>query len=131
MSNKSGRKKVGKSLTVADLIKNADKIKNKKKETRQLYVKSFEANITIEKPNRSIILDSYEMEENEGNLYLVYECVIDPSLKDEELQKEYGVKGYEIVNEIFDAGEVDSIAKEIVSFAGYGDSVSVVDNIKN
>lgn len=121
-----------KKLSVADLISNADKIKEKKKETKELYVKSLDATITITKPERSTILDSYGMGEGEGNLFLVYECVVYPNFKDSQLQDAYGAVGYEILDKIFNAGEIDTIAKEIVSFAGYGDgSVSVVEDIKN
>ena len=37
----------------------------------------------------------------------------------------------DIVDEIFDPGEVANISKEIVRMAGYIDSVEVVKNIKN
>ena len=121
-----------KKLTLGELIANADKIKAKKAETRDLYVKSLDAIVTITKPSRTTVLDSYEIGEGEGNSFLVYECVTDPSFKDAALQAAYGVTGYDILDQILDSGEIDSIAKEIVDFAGYGkDSVSVVDAVKN
>ncbi|WP_197079330.1 hypothetical protein [Desulfosporosinus sp. I2] len=121
-----------KKLTLAELISNADKIKAKKAETRELYVKSLDATVTITKPSRTTVLDSYEIGEGEGNSFLVYECVTEPSFKDTALQAAYGVTGYEVLDQILDSGEIDSIAKEIVDFAGYGkDSVSVVEAVKN
>lgn len=122
----------GKKLSLSDLIANAEKIKSKKAEKKDLYIKSLDATITIEKPERSTVLDSYELGEEGSNAYLVYECVVEPNLKDAKLQETFGAKGYEILDKIFDPGEVDSIAKEIVSFAGYGNnSVQVVNEIKN
>lgn len=124
--------KAKKKLSIGDLIASADKIKAKKSETRELYVKSLDATITIIKPSRAMVLDSYEIGEGAGNSYLVYECVIDPNFKDTSLQSAYGATGYEVLDLIMDPGEIDSIAKEIVSFAGYGtNSVSIVEAIKN
>lgn len=121
-----------KKLSISDLIANAESIKAKKNETRDLYVKSLDATITIVKPSRATVLDSYDIGEGEGNSYLVYECVADPNFKDTSLQDAYNATGYEVLDQIFDSGEIDSIAKEIVGFAGYGtDSVSVVEGIKN
>lgn len=121
-----------KKLSISDLIANADKIKARKAETRELYVKSLDATVTILKPSRATVLDSYEIGEGEGNSYLVYECVTEPSFKDTALQAAYNATGYEVLDKILDSGEIDSIAKEIVGFAGYGtDSVSVVETIKN
>jgi len=42
------------------------------------------------------------------------------------------VTGYEILDQIFDPGEVDYIAKEILEFAGYDKgTVSIVEAVKN
>ncbi len=124
--------KAKKKLSISDLISNADKIKSKKAETRELYVRSLDATVTITKPSRATVLDSYDIGEGAGNAYLVYECVTEPSFKDTALQAAYNATGYEVLDQILDSGEIDSIAKEIVSFAGYGtDSVSVVEAVKN
>jgi len=121
-----------KKLSISDLIANADKIKAKKAETRELYVKSLDATVTITKPSRELVLDFYEMGEGEGNPFLVYECVAEPNFKDTNLQATFEVTGYEVLDKIFDLGEVDAIAKEIVGFAGYGtNSVSIVEDVKN
>ena len=121
-----------KKLTVGDLIANSDKIKARKNETKELYVKSLDATITVMKPSRATILDSHDLGNEEGNDFLVYECVVEPNLKDPALQEAYSVTGYGILESIFDLGEVDNIAKEIIVFAGYGaDRVSVVETTKN
>lgn len=117
-----------KKLNIGDLIKNAEKIKSRKLETKELYIKSQDAKITIAKPDRELITDSYDMDDNSGELYLVYESIIDPNVKDEELQKAYGVKGYDILDEIFEPGEITAISKEIARFGGYGDSVEEIKN---
>lgn len=121
-----------KKLSIGDLIANADAIKAKKKETRQLYVKSLDATISIMKPSRSIILDSHDLGNEEGNSFLVYECVTEPNFKDAALQKAYNATGYEVLDRILDPGEVDNIAKELINYAGYGAGyVSIVEDVKN
>lgn len=127
-----GKKAITK-LTIAELIKRKEQLSNRKNEHRELYIKSLDRKITIQKPDRSIILESYGMQEGEGNKFLVYECVTEPNLKDSELQKAFDVKvPTDIVDEIFDPGVVDTISKEIVIFAGYEEgAVSLVNDIKN
>lgn len=121
-----------KKLSISDLIANAETIKARKNETRELYVKSLDAAITIRKPSRATVLDSYDIGEGAGNAFLVYECVIEPNFKDTSLQEAYNSTGYEVLDQILDSGEIDSIAKEIVGFAGYGtDSVSIIETTKN
>lgn len=121
-----------KKLSIGDLIANADKIKAKKVETRELYVKSLDATVTIAKPTRSIILESHDLGNEAGNSFLAYECITEPSFKDAALQEAYGVIGYEVLGQILDPGEIDNIAKEMLNFAGYAaDRVSIVEFVKN
>jgi len=121
-----------KKLSIGDLIANVDKIKSKKSEIRELYVKSLDATVIITKPTRSIILDSNDLGNEGANLFLVYECVTEPSFKNTTLQDAYGATGYEVLEQILEPGEVDNIAKEIIKFGGYtADNISIVDSIKN
>jgi hypothetical protein len=120
-------------VTLKDLIARAEQSKADKKELRQLYVTSLDGTITIIKPDRAMVLEAMDMgNEEDGDRYLVYNCVVDPNLKDKDLQNAYKtVSPLDIVDKIFDPGEVASISKEIVRLAGYIDSVKVVDDIKN
>lgn len=120
------------SLTIKDLITKKDSIKAKKKETMPLYVKSLDGNIIIAKPDRALVLEAQDLPDEKADVHLVYNCVVEPNLKDEELRKSFGVVAPDdIVDEIFDPGEVVSIAKELMTFAGYRDSVKVVEELKN
>lgn len=120
-------------ITLKDLISRAEQRKADKKELRQLYVKSLDGTITIMKPERALVLEALDMEDDaEADKYLVYNCVVEPNLKDKELHKAYNVIApMDIVDEIFDPGEVAGISKEIVKLAGYVDGVKVVNDIKN
>lgn len=119
----------GKKLNIKELIANAENIKKRKEETRDFYIKGLDGTVTVKKPDRQIILDSYDMDDNhQADLYIVYESTLEPNFKDKELQEAYGVVGYEVLDEIFDPGEVSTLAKMIVEFAGYGDSVEEIKN---
>lgn len=118
-------------LTLKDLIAKKEQVLNKKK-TRDLYIKSLDAVITIEKPSIETIVDASKIDSGvESDKYLVYNCIIDPNLRDKELQQAYGCVEPSDILKIFDDGEISSIAKECMNLAGYSGSVSVVDDIKN
>lgn len=123
--------KENKKVTIKELIAQKESFDKRKNQTRELYVASLEGTVTIRKPSRELCLDALEMDKT-GDQYLVYNCIVEPNLKSEELQKEFGcVTPMEIIEKIFEPGEVASIAKACVELAGYGDSVKVVDEIKN
>jgi hypothetical protein len=120
---------VKKKLDIKDLIANADKIKQRKNETKEFYVKSLNGTVTVKKPDKQLISDSLDMEDtHQADLYIIYETVVEPNFKDSTLQEVYGAVGYEVLEEIFDPGEISTLAKLIVEFAGYGDSVEEIKN---
>lgn len=122
-----------KKITLKELVERSDKIKNKKKETQELYVKSLDGTIIIQKPDRTLISEAWDMDEEDmGNAYIVYNSVISPNIKSEDLHKAYGIiSPIDIVDEIFEPGEVEMLSRKIVEFAGYGNSVSIVEDVKN
>jgi len=102
----------------------------KTKKTQELYVNSLDGTITVETPDKVLVSEAVGMDN--GDEHLVYQCVKEPNLKDANLQKEFGcVEPMEIVNKIFDPGEVPQIAQQIMKLAGYSDSVKVVEDLKN
>ena len=119
-------------ITLKDLLQRKEAIRSKRtNETKSLYIRSLDGVITIQKPDRTLCLDAIGMDQ-EGDAYMVYNCVTEPNLKDPDLQQEYGcVTPMEIVEKLFEPGEIANIAKESVELAGYGDSVTAVDEIKN
>lgn len=120
---------VKKKLNIAELIANAESIKKKKEETREFYIKSVDGTITVKKPNAEVMADCFEMEDShESDLYLIYESSIEPNFKDPQLHTAYGTTGYEVIDEIFDPGEVASLSSSIVEFAGYKNSIEEIKN---
>jgi hypothetical protein len=118
-------------LTLQELIKRKESIKSKKNERRDLYIKSLDATITIEKQSRDLFLEAADAEDTD--VYIVYNSVIEPNLKDTDLHKAFGVVSPpEIVDAIFQPGEIPMISKEVFSLSGFSnDNVQVVEELKN
>jgi len=119
-------------ITLSELMARKEQMLEgkKTKKTQELYVASLDGTITIETPDKALVADAVDMEN--GDIYIAYQCVKEPNLKDASLQKEFGcVEPMEIVEMIFDTGEIPQIAQQIMKLAGYGDSVKAVEEIKN
>ena len=103
-------------ITLAELIKRKEQVLEAKKNVKRarVYVKSLGGEIVIKAPTKSLATESAEME------------------KDGELQEAYGCTyPEEIVEKIFDDGEISPIAMECMKLAGYIDSVKLVEEVKN
>ncbi len=130
-------KKNLKKLTVTDLIRKKEELKQKENQREEIYVPSLEAYIIVKKPTRALCMEALSIAQNEStqdkaDLHMVYNCVIEPNLKDEKLQEEFGcVEPTDIVEKIFEAGEIGSISGYCLQMAGYSDSVKAVKDIKN
>ncbi|SNR86066.1 Phage XkdN-like tail assembly chaperone protein, TAC [Anaerovirgula multivorans] len=127
---------MAKKLTIKELIKQKNDLKNKKEKPATLYVESLDSEIVVKAPSTDIILEAQSQGENDAtraDKYIILECTKEPNLKDKELQEAYGcVEPLDIVEHIFAPGEISGIAVEIMSLAGYGNSVKrVVNDIKN
>lgn len=126
-----------KKLTLTDIIKNKEKYQVKDDVTEDLIIDRLGVSITIRKPERSLCLETIQMahdpnQADKSNNFVVYNSIVEPNLKDKELQKEFGcVEPTDIVEKIFDPGEVDEIAKACFALSGYGNSVSKVKDLKN
>lgn len=119
-------------LTIADLIAKKESLANKKKVTKDVYVEELGAVVTLEKPDRAIILESLEMENSTADDFLIYNCIVEPNLKDSELQKIYGcVEPVDIIEKIFDLGSIKGLAEHALSMAGFDSKVTAVDELKN
>jgi hypothetical protein len=60
---------------------------------------------------------------------MCYECIVEPNLKDAEVQKQFGCTNpMDIVDVIFAPGEIPQIAIECMKLAGYMGGVEAVKN---
>ncbi len=120
-------------LTLEDFLRKKEQRERdlKKPQTAELYIKSLDGYITVEEPNIAQLTDAQKIAEDSeamGNAYIVYQCC--PVLRSAELRGNGAP--HEIVFEMFKPGEVQSIAEQLMSMAGYTDgNVTVVDKLKN
>lgn len=129
---------MSKRLTVIDLLKNKEKYQVKKDVTQDVYVERLGADILVRKPEKSLIAEAMQMSQDENqsekaDAFMVYNIVVEPNLKDAELQKEFGCKEpMDIVEEIFETGEITQIVELGFELAGYKKgAVTIVKDLKN
>lgn len=128
-----------KKLTLAELIQQKEKYEVKK-DVREDIVLPREGNqfsITIKKPPRSLCVECISLAQDENrqeqaDTNMVYNIVVEPNLKDTDLHKAYKcVEPIEIVEEIFEPGEIASIAGYGMQLAGYSNGIMAVKDLKN
>lgn len=124
-------------LTVSQLIKDKEKYQVKDDTKAEISIERLDASITIQKPSRSLCMEAMQMttDENQAekaDIFMVYNTVIEPNLKDSKLQKEFGcVEPDDIVAKIFEIGEISQIATAAMDLAGYNSGVKRINDIKN
>jgi hypothetical protein len=126
-----------KKLTLTDLMKEKEKYQVKDDVTEEVYIPRLDANVTIRKPERSLCIETIQMTQDDNLVdqadpYLVYNIMVEPNLKDKELQKAYGcVEPTDIVGKIFETGEIPNIAQVGLELAGYDKGIKRVKDLKN
>lgn len=124
-------------LTLTDLIKNKEKYQVKEDVKEELFIERLGASITIQKPDRSLCLESIQMandpnQAEKADVFMVYNIVVEPNLKDTTLHKEFGcTEPFDIVEKIFEVGEIPTIAGHGMLLAGYQNEMKMVKDLKN
>lgn len=118
-------------ITLDDLLRRKEQAfaAKKKPKTKDLYIESLGGTITIREPDRDIITDAQNAEDDSlANRYLVYQCIVNPNLHDNNLCKEYGCEDEpdRIVDMIIAIGEQTKIAVECMDLAGFNNKVEAV-----
>lgn len=118
-------------LTLAELIRRKEQVLDAKrvKPTKELYIPSLDATITIEAPTAATARDANSMADGEGDVYLCYQCIKEPDFKAPELAAEYGcAQPMDIISKVFLPGEIPQISIECMRLAGYGNGVKEIKN---
>lgn len=126
-----------KKLTVTDLMKNKERYQVKENVTEEVFIDRLDASATIRKPERSLCIEAMQMAHDpnlvsKSDAFIVYNVIVEPNLKDKELQKEFGcVEPTDIVEKIFEPGEITRIAQFALELAGYTKALKKVKDLKN
>lgn len=118
-------------MTLDELLKRKEQIiaSRKVKKRKDLYIESIDAVITIEEPTAALYRDAVEMDPEDADKYMCFECIKEPNLKSKEVQEAFGCAvPMDIVDMIFLPGEIAQISVECIRLAGYGVGVKEVKN---
>ena len=118
-------------LTLAELLRRKEQMlaDKKIKKTKDLYIKSIDAVITITEPDAALCRDANDMEPGEGDKYMCYECITEPNLRSKEVQEAFECASpMDVVELVFAPGEIPQIAIECMKLAGYMGGVEEVKN---
>lgn len=125
-----------KVITLDELIKRKEEIKAKRKsdaeKTKDFYIETLDALVTVKNPGRLLVLEAADMDEPKASEFLVYNSVVQPNLKDPNLHKEFGVEGHpmKIVNILLGEAEIGLLAQKCMELAADGNSV-IDTSVKN
>ncbi len=126
---------MAKKLSITDILAQKEALKKKEIKRQTLYIPSLDAEITIQEPTRAQLMEIKDMTDD-GNDYLVYQCIVDPNLKENraQLMQDFGCsEPHEVVQYIFSVMETAEVAEKILALAGFnkkGSGIRVVDEIK-
>lgn len=114
------------AVTIAELLAQREQIKARR---HALYdIETSVGIITCSIPDAGLVSEAWDLSNNaEGNKYLVYQCVKEPNLKSEEVQKAFrnaGMEPFDVVDGIFQAGEISAIAGQLLKLAGFGGNIT-------
>jgi hypothetical protein len=105
------------AISIQELIDKKDAIAASRKQTYDLETSI--GTITVKKPSQSFVVEARGLESG-GDQYLIFNMTETPNLHDASLQAAYGcAEPTDIVDQLFDAGEVSRIARAIMACAGY------------
>lgn len=121
------------AVTIEQLIARREDIKDKK--AQKYEMETSIGTIVAVLPDAVLVAEAMDMTPAfEANKYIVYNSIIEPNLRNEELQKAYGVmEPAEIVTALFSPGEIVKIANKLLDFAGFKGKLAVKlhEQIKN
>lgn len=119
-----------KKLSIAALIDMKEKINKRKNEIKEMEIESLGAVFRYKTATRAEMANFKDLDLLDVDPYNVYSHVVEPDLKDKELQAAYnkGGKPYMIVDKLLTPKEVSSLSLAIV---GEGKQEDLSKKVKN
>ena len=118
-------------VSIADLIQKKEELENRKK--RQYDTETSAGTMTMKIPTRALVAEAMGLS-NGSDDYILFNCIVNPSLSDKDLQNAYGcAEPTDIVGKLFDAGEVVQLVKKLMELAGYKSDIKAElhEEVKN
>lgn len=122
-------------LTLDELIRRKVQIQEAKRKRKkaEVFIESLGGCITLIEPTKAMIKDIQNFDDvDEANRYAIYNCVIEPSLKSNALQEEFGCdEPYDIVEKLFKFNEITQLSQILNNMLDMDKGVTVVKELKN
>ena len=111
------------AVSIQELIEQKEKIQAAKKQ--QYDLETSIGTVTIKVPTRSFVAEASKLEDGgESDKYLLLNTIVSPNLKDTNLQQAYGcAEPTDIVDALFEPGEIAAISRKVMKCAGYGKEI--------
>jgi hypothetical protein len=118
------------AVSIKDLIAKKETLTQRKKQ--KYDIETSAGVLTVKMPTRSHVADLLRLDDSDAHLIIGY--VVEPNLRDPQLLEAYGcLEPTDIVEKIFDPGEIPAIGRKIMELAGYGKNIraELHDEVKN
>lgn len=117
-------------ITVQELIEQRESINKRKKE--KLTIKTSIGEVVAHKPSTTLMTEAMGLDED-NDAYLVYNCIVEPNLKDKALQEAYEcMEPLDIVHKVFEFGEIKAISDVLIKSIGVGKKLdhAIMEEVK-
>jgi len=133
MNEITGKTKV----SLEQLIRKKLERDNRKNATKEVYIKSLNANLVVKNPSDTQKIEFADATKSgsyvdmmEAYVRLIYDCC--PTLQSKELQDSIEVNyPYDTVKAIFDTEEIAEIGLKVLNFFDYDKEISTDEKLKN
>lgn len=119
------------AVSINELLAKKEEIAKRKAELYDL--ETSVGTITVKKPSNSLLATALDMEERNDE-FLIVESVVSPNLKDKSLLDGFDCfEPLDVVNALFEVGEIRAIAGQILKLVGMGKTIETKlhDEVKN
>lgn len=106
------------SVSINELIAKREEIKARK--SQKLTIETSLGEVVAKKPTTLLMTEALGLD-GDNDEYIVYNCIVEPNLKDKDLQKAYDcAEPMDIVGKLFEFGEIKAISTVLIESVGVG-----------
>ena len=116
--------------SIQELIEMKEQVDKKKNEVKTIYIASLDTEVKYKLATRPEMVNASKMDLEDQDPYLVYTHIVEPNLKDKQLQEAFnkGSQPHCIVDKLLEPREVAMLSNAI---AGQNQNVNIVKDLKN
>lgn len=119
------------AVSIQELIEKRDEIKARKQ--AKVTMQTSIGEIICKKPSSTLLTEAMNLDDG-GDIYLLYNSIIEPNVKDKSLQEAFNCgEPTDIIKALFEVSEVPAISGALLKSTGFGKDVhaKVYDEVKN